>query len=433
MGRPLRRSAVAACAVALVSLATAACSTAERVSAPPATTAAPDGAAAPSTTVPAAADASLVGRVLGQDGKPVADLSISVVRTDTGSSIGKALLGAFTLGLSCLAEATSCGGAKVVDSAVTGADGRYELTLPDAYVAGYETDDDWIVSIGRPAAGAEVGGPSSSYELEVSAAVQEAPDLVLWDAAPSITAEHGQLSVAVPDLRIPDGDATALRFVTADGAPLWEVRGVVDELVLEDAPVTLAASGRADVAVHHSGGRTIYHQRVRSGAVAYRGDLVPPSRGASCAVVGAAVVGCPFTDGDLVTGTSLGEAASVTLDLQLTRDIGQVIVRGPTVAGVVVDGSLDGRTWKPLAVGPLGGAEGVVARSSESLVARYVRVSHAAGSRINEISAWPVVRISTRGGDSGPGPDRTGPIAIAVLLLGAVVVGTAAGRRRIRG
>jgi hypothetical protein len=393
------------------------CSTPERTSAPPAGSEDDgDGAA---TTLPPRADATLRGRVVGNDGAPRAGVPISVVRTDTGSRIDDVLAGAFTLGLSCLADPVSCGGDQVVDSAVTDADGRYELTLPDAHIAGYETDEDWVASIGLPTVEGQVAGPVSTYELEVGTAVQEAPDLTLLDLTPQVQRDHGQVSVVVPPLPALEGGPVAVQL-QRDGEPLWEGRGPFEAIVLEDVPVVVVVSSRRDVTVQHPDGRTIYHQALRSATVAYQGDLVPPSRGVPCQVQGAAVLGCPLTDGALLDDVELAAGGSVTLDLHLTRDIGTVIVRGSRAGDLVVEGSADGQDWTPFEVGPLGGAPGVVARSGEQLVARYVRVRSESGAAISEISTWAVVRIPP---DEDDDSSRTVPIAVAAVLV--VLVGAA--------
>ncbi|HJR24430.1 MAG TPA: discoidin domain-containing protein [Acidimicrobiales bacterium] len=403
------------------------CSSPERTSAPP--VGGPEDPGAP-TTLPPRADAALRGRVVDVEGRPRAGVPITVVRTDTGIRLDDALAGLFTLGLACVADAVTCGGEDVVDHATTDADGRYELTLPGAYLAGYETDEDWIASVGLPAAPGQAAGPVSTYELEVSAAVQDAPDLVLWDVVPEVRDARGQLTIAVPPLPPRDGQIVDVQLLQ-DGRPLWE-GSTVDRRVLEDASVVVTATGRVDVPVQHPEGRTVFQQVVRAASVGYRGDVVPPSRGAPCTVAGATVLGCPFTDGALLDDVELSPAGAVSVDLGPTRDVGEVVVRGSRTTDLEVDVSSDGEAWTSLAVGPLGGAPGVVARSSERNVARYVRVASPSGIALSEISVWPVVRLPDRGGDGSSGTDQTLPVAVAVTLLALVTAGLVLRGRLIR-
>jgi hypothetical protein len=408
-----------------------ACSTPERTSRPPAQQGGGAGDPEVSTSLPPSEDAALVGRVLGNDGTPLTGIPVTVVRTDTGSRVDDLLAGAFTLGLACLADGARCGGEQVVDSAVTDADGRYDLTLPDAHLPGYETDDDWIVSVALPARPGELAGPVGTYELEVSTAVQEAPALVLWDVTPQVLRTGGQLRVDLPPLSALEGQSLVTQLRQQDDRVLWEQHASFEPLVLEDVPTVVTVLSRVDIEVPHAEGRTIYHQVLRAGTVAYKGDLVPPSRGATCTVTGAAILGCPFTDGALLDEVELRPGGVVTIDLGPTRDIGTVIVRGAQTRGVVVEASADGEEWTPLEIGPLGGAPGIVARSGDQLVARHVRVRSVEALSLSEVSAWPVVRLPDGGGaDGDDDTSRAVPAAVAAALALAVAGGLV--RDRVR-
>ena len=113
----------------------------------------------------------------GRDGKPVAGLSIAVIETHTGFVLGRALEAVFTLGLSCVASPADCPGA-----AAPGRLGRHRCSgplLPHA-AQGVPTrvpDRRGLDRFGRagPRRSGEVTGPSSSYELSVATAVQQAP------------------------------------------------------------------------------------------------------------------------------------------------------------------------------------------------------------------------------------------------------------------
>ena len=298
-------SRIRGAAIVIVLVALCACSTPERTTAEPTVPTQP-GETTIATAPPDRADATLTGTVLGPDGQPLGGVPVTVLEADTGSIGGSALTAVFTLGLACVADPLSCdGNGRQVDATTTAADGTYSLTLPNAYLAGYETDEDWVVQIGLAPADGQVTGPSSSFEFEVNTAVQESPPLPLWSVAPTVDANGGVLTVGFrPPVGIADRLST-LDLVTGDGTTLWRVEGSVDPRVIEDVPGRAIATGRADEKVQHGEGRTIYHQVVASPAVPFTGTAVPTSRTRPCSQSVGGLVGCPFTDGDLVTRASI--------------------------------------------------------------------------------------------------------------------------------
>jgi hypothetical protein len=384
-------------------------------------------------------DATLTGRVVGLTGAPLSGLPVTVVEHRPQAGLDAALTAFFTLGIACVATGDACDtSAKVVDSATTGADGRFELTLPDAYLPGYETDEDWVVQVGRAPADGEMTGPSSSFELEVNTRVQESPDLVLWDASPTVTTRGDLWQVQVPALTggAPLRDL-ATRLVDDRGNVLWTVHGTsVDPRVIEDRTVRVVTSGTADVTVRHADGRTIYHQSVAAPTMAVTGGGTPPSRGAGCTQTGGGLVGCLYTDGDLAAQVDLPPKEAVTVDLGAPTEVGLVVVRG--VIGSMdpdaeVQVSTDGTTWTDLEERPLDGADGWSAAAGGGPV-RYVCVT---GPRsLAEITAWPPT-AAERAAASADAPDSDagaggGVKAVAIGAL-VVVAGAAVVVRRRRG
>jgi hypothetical protein len=426
--------------IALVLLS--ACSTPERIDRPPATTIGNGGAAAttpavsPDATAPRQ-DATLEGRVLAPDGRPLSGVSISVVRTNTGFKLGRVIEAVVTFGLSCVASPDDCPfrNEEVVDTAVTDADGHYALTLPHAYLPGYETDDDWVASVGRAPTTAEAAGPSSAYELEVNAEVQAAPDLALWDADPTVSTAGDQLVVRLPRLQGAAAAGTTVRFATPTGATVWTVHGTVDPRVLEDGVLRVVASGHDDVTVHHVPGRTIYHQRLNTAAVPYQGTAVPLSRNKSCTLEQTPSLGCPLTDGDLVTPTTHKAGTVATLDLGDRHRLGLLVVRASDRPdGLRLEASDDGASWRSLPIGPLVGDDGVVATKEVS--ARYLRLTSTDEGSVSEISAWPP-REAPKGAASNRSPEsEDGPNllvrVVAALLIGAVGAAVVSRLRRWR-
>lgn len=394
-------------------------------------------------------EATLTGRIVTHDGSPLAGLPVTVVEESSGFGLDAALTAVFTLGIACVATPPACdGGPRVVDSATTGQDGTFELTLPDAYLPGYETDEDWVVQVGRAPVTGELTGPSSSFELEVNSFVQASPDLAVWDGTPRITVTGALLRVdVVPITGGAELQNKSTRFVNDAGDVVWGVRGTtVDPRVIEDQSTRLVASGYADVVVRHSNGRTIYHQSVATATVPYVGTLTPLSRGAACTIAAGGLVGCPFTDGDLTTlTTQLGGA--VTVDLGAPTDIGLVVVRGTGFAvdddEVIVEGSVDATTWTRLQHRDLDGDNGwsagpTAGRGIPSF--RYVRIGGSADSvdDLAEVSVWAPTdaeRATAEDQPEGSGPGGSGtalPAAAAAALVLAVGVGAFILRRRVQ-
>jgi hypothetical protein len=348
------------------------------------------------------ADARVAGRVVASDGTPAAGVKVRVVQTDTG--VGFPLL-------------NPTGPTRAITETVAGADGRYSSSLPEAYVRGSETDADWIVTASKPAAAGQASGSTSSFEFEVNTAVQEAPDLPLWDSTPAVSLDGYRARVTVPGS--PPRNTTPYVFLGQENVK--GTSGAFDVRALEPAsgpppttPVVAAGRAYADVRVSHREGRTIYHQTITSPTVAPAlPDLIPPSRGSPCKVTFAdgRVIDarpCPATDGNLTvsvsdarpasgnarnTTTTLAGVTSVTVELITPVDVESVFVRD-CHRDCLVEVSADGSVWaqpRNLEVVELRvGDTTAVARFAPVPGARSVRVSNPGGTvALTEISPWP--------------------------------------------
>ena len=414
-------------------------------------------------------DARVVGKVVTADGSPAPGVSMDIVKTDTGAFPGPS---------------------RTVDRLTTRADGTYSGTLPGAYIAGTETDADWIITASRPARSGQSAGATSSFELEVNTAVQEAPDLPLWDSAPVLSVDGYRVGVSVPDAP-PRGTTprVVLGQVSKPGtAGEFDLRAFEPGRGDGRATTRLTAGGTsgADVTVRHREGRTIYHQSISTPTVAVNEpSLVPFSRGAPCKVVATdgrvtAAQPCPATDGDLSftvrppgqtpatapgrtpsageTTTTAPQVASVTVEFPAAGEVESVFVRACD-RSCVVEVSGDGTTWaKARSVESDTSFSGslLVARFRPVAGARFVRVSRPGGSvNLAEISAWParppgspttaetpasqptVQAVADEVAAAPvvpPGPPRpVGPLWLAALLLVAAAAGqVAVGVRRRR-
>ena len=356
---------------------------------------APAAAGQTSTT----SDARVVGKVVTADGSPAPGVSMSIVKTDTGIFPGPS---------------------RTVDRFTAGADGGYSGVLPGAYIVGRETDADWIVNASRPARRGQVAGATSSFELEVSTAVQEAPDLPVWEATPAVSVDGYLVDVSVPGAP-PSGTTPSVVL-----GPLSKpgTAGEFDLRAFEPGEgtgragtqLTAGASAARDVTVRHREGRTIYHQSMRTPTVALdEPSLVPFSRGAPCKVTATdgrvtATQPCTATDGDLSstvrvagqapagapsagqTTTTTPQVASVTVELSVASEVESIFVR-QCDRSCVVELSGDGSSWaRPRAVEADGSLRSAVliARFKPMAGARFVRVGRPGGSlSLSEISAWP--------------------------------------------
>lgn len=377
-------------------------------------------------------DATVTGVVVGADGAPMAGVEVVVTETDTGIGTGP-VIGLFTLGVGCLAGL--CGsGSSTVDRTTTAADGSYEATLPRAYRAGTETDEDWVVSVSLPATGDQRSGPASAFEFEANIQLQEAPPLPLWTRDPQVSVDGWAVSIDVG--AVPPGLEGAVVNLETPRLKLRQegTAATFDARLLEFDGVGsshgLAANGTAfaDRRVPHANGRTIYHQRTTTAIVPIDLHLVPSSRGAPCTarsttgldlLPGGPEAGCPLTDGNLLSNVSGAVAAGTaapegtggttattarptvgeaTIDLLDPIEASLVVLRG-VEPGPVVDLSLDGATWTTVrtvaATAIADGPRTSVAAPPASATARYVRVRHPAGVDPGEVSVWTPRPVET--------------------------------------
>jgi hypothetical protein len=390
------------------------------------------------TPAVAAANARVVGRVVGADGKPAAGAKVRVTQTDTGIWIP-------------LFAPT--GPTRVVTDTVAGADGRYSSPLPDAYVAGTETDTDWIVSASKPAEPGQRSGPVSSLEFEVNTALQEAPDLPLWESTPTISLDGYRATVRLSE-QPPQGDPYVFlgpeRVKGTSASFDLRLQEPASGTTLREESIQARGVAYADVRVGHREGRTIYHLALASPTVAPATlpALVPPSRGSPCKLTSADgrvtdAQPCLATDGKFIAAvsqpsttstTTAAGVTSVTVELVSPVDVESVFVRGCD-GTCVVEVSADGATWArstDVQVDRPNSEIIAVARFPTVPGARAVRVSRPGGTlSLTELSAWPARPAGSpapaasvaQPPDVRPEKIPVGAAVAAALLLGAVATG----------
>jgi hypothetical protein len=427
----------------------------------PSTTAAAEGGAPPpssdATTVPPPHPVS--GTALDASGRPLAGHTVSL-REDRG--IASDVVGLFaatlTFGLSCAAGADPCRSSGAT-STTTAGDGRFAFAA-DAVAQARGRSRGVVLSFGDPAT-------EGSVALHLDPAVGgDVGDLALWSPALTVT-PGADLRATVRWTGPPTADGnTLLRGAVTDGVPTKEggtaalvqfaphgpsADVVVDRRAIEDRPGALVLTTGFS--------RPRAGQRPRADwtapPVQFPGAGAPLSRGRSCVIEGAAIAGCPLTDGDLVTvPVPVPQSfASATIDLGSAVPVGAVAVRND--GDVVVQLSADGQHFAA-----------ATARSSDAFwparrftgagaSARFVRVLPQGQQRLapTEVSVWPPAAAGSVATAPAAGPLPTAPaaprgtdapegsrsgrgalslLAAVILILVAAAVAFAVGRRSAR-
>jgi hypothetical protein len=216
-------------------------------------------------------------------------------------------------------------------------------------------------------------GPSTSLDFTVATASQALPLVRLWhaglvanDAGDAMQAQWRQIP---SDLLQPIGSAgpdTAAGFMigspivrlnTADGT-LWQAQvgkgdtsWVLEKKWLDERPVTLTVT---------VAGLNPFGVQYTSEQVTLPPGTQPPSRGASCSWGGAEIIPCPLTDG---RHSSVNiNASEVVITLPAPLQASQILIRGYTGSGLLVDASMDGQHFTDVGVIAAASERGFVAR-----------------------------------------------------------------------
>jgi hypothetical protein len=400
-------------------------------------------ASAQTTTVPPLEDVTLRGRVLGADGKPVANAHVRVnaIHDTTTAAIGFFATLGFGL-LTCFAAPADSELCAVPNSkefkANTDANGRYSFTFKNAHRRGQQTNTDYVFSIGVPSRAHSGAVVVASYELELQDAVHDAPDLRIWD--PDVRLTPRARAYGVDYRRRPDSKNGGQILIgdKPSGLAVPDSREI-DARLVEDQTFSVLANAAKDV----TAAGTIYHQRFIAAPVTRKGELVPLSRNAPCTATRAdgTAAHCGYTDGDLVTAGVVdpnpcafptdrncqSAVTTVTVDLGAAKEVGDIRTR----CTCQLEGSTDATAWHGL---PSSGTFG-----KQSL--RYVRVTGASLAAIPEISVWPPWPDTGRsigllpgfGGRGSGGDDAATPWGLALVALGALAVAGGLWLRRRRG
>jgi hypothetical protein len=375
-------------------------------------------------------DVTLTGRILGPDGRPLANHAVTVDAVRP-SNFGDALFATFgTLGLACFADAFFDPSTNVClpeDGSVsryrgrTNRDGRYSIVLPSAHYVGEESNTDFFLRVTLPPRPGQRSGAAAEYELEVIDAIQDAPDLRLWDPGLTITPSGGRARADWTPFPTSNAEVGVVASHPVD-ATFGRPGAVFDLYLVEDLEITLRLTANVDVRKS----RTTYHQRHLAPIVPFKGSFVPLSRGKPCTPAP-----CGLTDGDLATNAATPTAPVV--DLGTAVPVWLVVAHG--CAGCAVSVSTDNVAFHPLGTADRNGR----VRAPLPEPARFVRVD-GAPQQLNEVSAWQGERIRgvaaagaiTDGAADLRPPPRTlvAVIAAAALLVAALLGLVARGRRK---
>lgn len=421
------------------------------------------------------ADVSIGGTVQRQDGSPVADERVALMKE---ASAGDVFLGVASLGLVCLeSEISICGEQRVT---TTAGDGSFVYELKGSDVQGSFGEASIMeLATALDRGEGELAGPGVNTRFQVQTEAVRVP-LRTWESPVEVVGAGGDVRVAWADppgdVFPPEADMGDLtRRVVFRSGPEETVWGqsapmpslTLDARVLEDTRGDVAVFSEVDdimVAPEAGTDLEVLLRSARYGYVSPAG--APPSRGASCSVDGPdgqpvpqapctltdggyseefRPATCPPSDEDCVEP----DHTQVVVDLGSPIDIDLVVVRGcPGTCSV--EASEDRSGWQP--VGASGGELGprdFAAPVEPPVRGRYVRVtSDERVDGLREVSVWDGRRPSLEGSllvspdevSSDFLPDRDGGDGggpslwlIGVLLVVFLGIGVAVGlvvRRR---
>lgn len=359
-----------------------------------------------------AADARLQvrGSVVTQDGSPISDAPVVMVKE---IGVDEFLSGATTVlttwGFACVTEAAvdPCG--EYDHRTATDGEGTFAFDLRGADVrSGFGTASTMTLTAAGPASEGQRTGPATSLSFLVQRELLDLPELRLWEPELHVSQEGGRLTVTWPTLPTDLSADASYEAVAVDeqGRPVWTLTdgsAGVDVRVLEDVRGGVAVQASAETVVDERRSDVVY----RSGQLPVEGPGAPPSRGASCSATDGehaeAFVPCPLTDGDLGTLADVdldvdcpeGQTqcphppdSAIVLDLGSSGPRSLVVLRGDE-DDLVIDVSDDGTTWTQVIAVEMEATQ-VAVPLPPGTTGRYLRVRGAVGDvgQFAEISVW---------------------------------------------
>ncbi|WPB74066.1 hypothetical protein KYC5002_34170 [Archangium violaceum] len=327
----------------------------------------------------------LSGKVLKEDGQPLADTLLKMNRSANSS---------------CL---FSLFGGLDWKSMKTKTDGTFseELLGADTQAGGLARC--FEVRIPRTGTGGNYGYASFIIQTE---AVQ-LPLLQQWTGKPSAAAGADGVSVSYEGLTATQtgNSGTHTLTVTDSSGSIWVSRNVSSPVPLNDDLLEDAANlkARASILREAELNKTKFSLYNEGDDVALpKRARVPLSRGASCTYPEAPAT-CPMTDGNLSSVVNFKQGTlEVAIPLPQPKVLRKAVVRkldmsfGATTKELVLEGSTDGSTWVVLA--NLLGSQSIVQPFYEATLSHPTALSHvrlrAAGTPINAENPFYIAQLS---------------------------------------
>ncbi len=289
------------------------------------------------SNVAADADIKLTGKVLLEDGKPVANTLLSMDRSTNSECAFGVLFGDWNW-----------------KSVKTDAEGAFSLDL-----LGADTQNNGNVArcfVLRPPQTAKGRTMSASFLIQEEQV--QIPILREWGGAPAAAASTDGVNVTFQPVPTPESGATAgfhtVRVKQGSSGTIWVVGAAQSGLLLNDYILEDVAAEAILYAVRDvKGSGTTFTLRNEGDSVALpRRTRVPVSRGAPCTYPSAPTV-CPLTDGDLGSGGQFSTLTrEVVIQLAQPKVLRKAVLRNLQTfmpRELVLEGSSDGVTWVPLA------------------------------------------------------------------------------------
>jgi len=291
------------------------------------------------SNVNADADITLTGKVLLEDGQPVANTLLMMDRsTNSDCSIG-VLFGDWNW-----------------KSVKTGADGAFTLNLLGADTQNNENVARCFAL--RPPKTAK--GRTMSVNFLVQVETVKVPTLQEWSGTPAVAAGTGGVNVTfkeLPALEAGEGRSHSLGInqKSSGSGTAWmmgleQASTPLNDYILEDAEHEASLFATRQI----KGSGTTFNLFYQGDSVALpKQGRVPASRGASCTYPGSSTV-CPLTDGNLGTPVTFQEGTrEVVFRLAQPKVLRKAVLRNFETffspSELVLEGSTDGTTWVPLA------------------------------------------------------------------------------------
>jgi hypothetical protein len=288
------------------------------------------------STVQPEAEITLSGKVLKEDGQPLADTLLNMTRS-ANSSCSFSIFG----GLSWKKVKTE-------------SDGTFRLELLGADTQNGSTARCFELQV--PGSGR---GSNMSAAFLVQTEQVQVPVLQPWGFNPTATAGTGSVSVSFQDISaIHQGthEGHTLHVTKRSGGAVWIGPQVQSPVVVNDELLEDATDLQASISVYRkitASGTTFTLYNSGDPVALPARSRVPVSRGASCTYPSSPAT-CPLTDGDLSSPVTFPEGTrEVVIQLPQPKVLRKAVLRQLfvffTPRELVLEGSADGTNWVALA------------------------------------------------------------------------------------